>query len=108
MRRVPVTLVLHVYETVQDDSDEGNTQFYIEENHCLDNYITAMSETIARHEHPTRPVGLCTTCARGEAFLGHIPFSAVRDLPRDPKATDERAKDHEALKEDPWGEEREP
>lgn len=104
-KRVPVTLVFHVYETIPDDWEDGG-QFFIEENHCLDNYVRAMGETLARHDHPTKPISYCTTCCRGEAYLGHIPFAEVKKAQPAPGTTSPNAKDYEGLEEDPWAEER--
>ncbi len=104
-KRVPVTLVLHIWETIPSDwDDEG--RFHIEENHCLDNYITDLHRTQERHEHPTKPMGVCTTCDRGEAFLGHVPFEAIRAAQPEPGTANPHATDHEASDEDPWAAER--
>lgn len=70
-KRIPVTIVLHVYETIQEDWEDGG-QFFVEENHCLDNYV----EDIHR-ELEAKP-GYCHTCSRGNAYLGHIPFEKIR------------------------------
>jgi hypothetical protein len=74
MKRVPVTLVLHLHEEVPDDWDEDSVQFFIEENHCNDNYVLALGR-----EMDARP-GVCHTCARSEAFVGHIPLAKIREL----------------------------
>ena len=104
-KRVPVTIVLHIYETIQDNWDDAG-RFFIEENHCLDNYIMAIAETKDRHEHPTRPVGYCVTCSRGEAFLGHVPFEAIRAAQPAPGTANPYATDMEIDLSDPWAGER--
>ncbi len=70
-KRVPVTIVLHLYETVMTEWEDGG-RFFIEENHCLDNYVNAVHESIERDGSH------CKTCFRGAAFLGHIPIEAIR------------------------------
>lgn len=103
-KRVPITVVFHLYETIQTDwEDDG--RFFIEENHCIDNYVTALAKTQNLHEHPTRAMGICTTCDRAETFLGHVPFEAIRAVQPDPGTTNPHAKDYEISDEDPWAEE---
>jgi hypothetical protein len=69
-RRAPITLVLHLYEDVRDDLEDGG-RFWVEESHCLDNYIADLAK-----EHEANP-GVCNTCHRGNAYLGHIPMEAI-------------------------------
>lgn len=104
-KRVPITLVLHMYETISSDSDDDG-RFHIEENHCLDNYVTDLARTLKRHDHPTKPISMCTTCCRGQAFLGHIPLEAIQTVQPDPGTTNPHARDYEASDEDPWADER--
>lgn len=104
-KRVPITLVLHIYDTIPSDwEDEG--RFHLEENHCIDNYVTALWATKERHEHPTKPIGVCTTCSRAEVYLGHVPFEAIRTVQPAPGTTNPHAEDMEASDEDPWADER--
>lgn len=104
-KRVPITVVLHLYETIQTDwEDEG--RFFIEENHCIDNYVTELHRTKERHAHPTKPMGYCVTCSRAEAFLGHVPFDAIRGVQPEPGTTNPHAEDMEIDDSDPWSEER--
>lgn len=72
-KRVPITVVLHLYETIQEDwEDEG--RFFIEENHCLDNYINDI------HRDMQAEPNVCQTCHRGSAFLGHLSFDEIRKV----------------------------
>lgn len=76
---VPVTLVLHLEKEVlvrtESEEDERKfRQFYIEENHCLDNYIEDL------HRECQADPGVCQTCHRGEAFVGHIKFEDISRL----------------------------
>lgn len=68
--RVPVTVVLHLDEVIPSDWEDGG-QFFIEENHCLDNYVEAV------HRRIEREPGYCQTCCSGRAYLGHVPFEAI-------------------------------
>lgn len=70
-KKVKLTLVLHLEEEVPEDWDEEAARFFIEENHCMDNYIDAL-----HREHEAKP-GYCNTCHRGNAYLGHIPFKTL-------------------------------
>lgn len=89
-KQIQITVVYHVTEEVPDDWDEGNIAFYVEENHCHDNYVTAMAREIdADPSH-------CKTCHRSVAFVGHIPLevfsNAVRtETPKGPCAECARA-----------------
>lgn len=74
MKRIPVTLVLHTHEDVPDDWDGGDIAFFVEENHCNDNYVMAIHREIEANP------GYCQTCHRSEAFVGHIPFSEIAKL----------------------------
>lgn len=74
-KRVPITVILHIYEDIYSD-DEGLTRFYIEEIHCLDNYIKVLAEEAKKNPNT------CTTCYRGKAYVGHLPFSEIAKLPR--------------------------
>lgn len=69
-RRVPITVVFHLYEDVPAHWEDGG-RFYIEENHCIDNYVTELAEDIERDANH------CQTCNRANAYLGHIPFADI-------------------------------
>ena len=69
-KRIPITVVLHLYETIQEDWDDAG-RFWVEENHCLDNYINEIEREMDREP------GVCHTCYRGNAYLGHIPFEKI-------------------------------
>jgi len=71
---VPVTVVLHLFESVGADDAEEHVRFFIEENHCIDNYVERLSEEIASEP------GFCHTCYRAETYLGHLPFEEVRKV----------------------------
>lgn len=71
-KTVKFTVVYHLEEEVPDDWDENSQQFYFEENHCLDNHVTAMNRKIEKDP------GYCQTCPIGEAYIGHIPFAEIR------------------------------
>lgn len=70
-RRVPITLVLHLYETIQENWEDGG-RFHIEENHCLDNYVSEL------HQEMEAEPNVCQTCHRAEAYLGHLSFDEIR------------------------------
>ena len=67
-KRVNVTLVLRVSERVPVEWSDEAIQFYIEENHCIDNYIDAI------HKAGEKSPYTCQTCHRGEAWVGHHKF----------------------------------
>ncbi len=69
-RRVPITVVFHLYEDVPEDWEDGG-RFFVEENHCIDNYVTSMHREL--EENP----GYCMSCCRANAYLGHIPFADI-------------------------------
>lgn len=73
-RRIPITVVFHLYEDVLTEWDESNERFYIEENHCIDNYVDDLAEDIAKAP------GRCQTCHRASAYLGHLPFDQIRKV----------------------------
>ena len=69
-RRIAITVVLHIYENVPLDTEDGG-RFWVEELHCLDNYINEIAD-----EKDKEP-NTCHTCYRGKAFLGHIPLGDI-------------------------------
>lgn len=73
-RTIKFTVVYHLEEEVPDDWDDDSAEFYIEENHCLDNHALRLAKRI--DENP----GYCQTCPIGEAFMGHIPLKAIGKL----------------------------
>ena len=78
-KRVDVTLVIHTYEDVPEDWDEGNIAFWVEENHCLGNYLTQIQddekEAKKRAGLPAESsAGICQLCGFAEAYVGHLPF----------------------------------
>lgn len=75
-RRVPITVVFHLWEDVPEDWEDGG-RFYVEENHCIDNYVTAM------HRELEANPGYCQSCNRAEAYLGHLPFDRIRSEVQD-------------------------
>lgn len=71
--KAKVTVVFHLeYEVL--DRDEDAVQFFIEENHCHDNFVTHLHKMIEADP------GHCQTCMSSEAFVGHIPFKAIGEL----------------------------
>lgn len=70
--KVPVTIVIHHEIEVPDDWDGGTIAFYVEENHCISNYIEEL-----RLENVKGP-RTCNVCHRANAFVGHIPFKSIR------------------------------
>lgn len=75
-KTVKFTVVYHLEEEVPDDWDEDAMQFYIEENHCLDNHALALVRRMDANP------GYCQSCNLGEAFIGHIPFEAIKAAQR--------------------------
>lgn len=76
-RRVAVTLVIHTYGDVPEDWDDHSTTFYIEENHCLGNYLTRIQDDETRAKQRlgmTGSSGICQLCSFAEAYAGHLPF----------------------------------
>lgn len=76
-KRVDVTLVIHTTETVPEDWDDDAIRFYVEENHCLGNYLRDMvgeEEAEARRLKLPEGAGICNVCAVAEAYVGHLPF----------------------------------
>ncbi len=73
-RTIKFTVVYHMTEEVPDDWDEDAAEFYIEENHCLDNHAIALARRIDANP------GYCQTCHIGTAILGHVPLAAIRAL----------------------------
>lgn len=76
-KRVDVTLVIHTYEHVPEDWDEGTIRFYIEENHCLGNYLTQIQEDEAKAAEEMgikEPASVCLLCSNAEAYVGQLPF----------------------------------
>lgn len=76
-KRVPVTIMIHTYEDVPEDWDEDATRFWIEENHCLGNYLKQIQEDEQRAADEMgvkEPAGICQLCAVAEAYVGHRPF----------------------------------
>jgi hypothetical protein len=73
--KAKITVVFHMeYEVL--DRDEEQTQFFIEENHCIDNVVRELAQRI--EDDP----GYCQTCNLAEAYVGHIPFAAIREAQR--------------------------
>lgn len=64
-RRVPVTVVFHTWKDVPAEWTDEDVRFYVQENHCLGNYITT-----EQHKMDANP-GVCTVCSRGVALVGH-------------------------------------
>lgn len=78
-KRVDVTLVIHTYEDVPEDWNEDSIRFYIEENHCLGNYLTAIQADEAEAEKNAgipadSSAGICQICSFARAYVGHLPF----------------------------------
>jgi len=76
-KRVDVTLVIHTYEDVPADWDEESTLFWVEENHCLGNYLTQIQDDEARAAEQSgvkEPASICQICSFAEAYVGHLPF----------------------------------
>ena len=76
-KRVDVTLVIHTYEDVPEDWDDGDITFWVEQNHCLGNYLTQIQddeEAEAKRSGVEEPAGVCQLCSFAEAYVGHLPF----------------------------------
>jgi len=71
-KTVPVTVVLHLHEDVPEDWDDSDVRFWVEENHCISNYVIDLAK-----EEADQP-GECHTCHRAEAFVGHVSFAGIR------------------------------
>ena len=69
-KRVPITVVLHLFYDLPDYCEDGG-HFIVEENTCIDNHINQLYR-----EGETTP-NMCNTCWRGNAYLGHIPFEKI-------------------------------
>ena len=65
-KRVPVTLIIHTYEDVPENWTDEDARFFVEENHCLGNYITREAEDIEAKPDE------CNLCFRAKALLGHV------------------------------------
>lgn len=81
-----VTVVFHLEVDVLD-RDEDQTQFFIEENHCIDNLVRQLHEMLERNP------GYCTTCPIAEAYVGHIPFDAIQQTRKGELADARRERD---------------
>ena len=75
-KKVEVTLVLHLETDVPDDWEDCQAESFVEEKHCLNNYVTELASRL------DDPDGKCLldVCGFGEAFAGHMPFDAIRSL----------------------------
>ena len=73
-KRIPITVVFHLEMTFDDDDDAELIRFMVEENHCLDNHIDKLAECSSSQEH------VCFGCEVGEAYVGHLPFDALRTI----------------------------
>ena len=69
--KAKVTVVFHLeYEVL--DRNEGEVEFFIEENHCHDNYVRHLARMIDADPYH------CQTCTTSKALVGHIPFADIR------------------------------
>jgi hypothetical protein len=59
--KVPIEFTIRIDIDVPDDWDDDSVRFYVEENHCMDNYVEQVHREIE-----ARP-GVCHTCHRGSA-----------------------------------------
>lgn len=78
-KRVDVTLVIHTYEDVPEDWGESDVRFFIEDNHCLGNYLAQIrndeQEAKNRAGIPAESgIEICQLCSFAEAYVGHLPF----------------------------------
>lgn len=75
-KRVDVTLVIHTYEDVPEEWDEDNIRFWVEENHCLGNYLTQIQadEEAAKPPGLHETTGVCQLCSFAKAYVGHLPL----------------------------------
>jgi hypothetical protein len=76
-KRVDVTLVIHTYEDVPEDWDDASIRFYIEENHCLGNYLDRIrgdEERAAKRQGVKEPASICQMCGFAKAYVGHLPM----------------------------------
>ncbi len=68
-RRIKVQVTYTLVDEVPADWDDDLCRFYVEDNHCLDNYVDQLAREIAAKPY------YCGTCYRGEAkFLGDAPL----------------------------------
>jgi hypothetical protein len=74
-RKVKVTVTYWLEIEVPDDWTDGDAQFYVEENHCLDNYAIEIARACEATTDATG-CGICQTCRRGRAQLGHVARDA--------------------------------
>lgn len=73
-KRIPVTVVFHLYREVPEDWDDHLIHFHLEENHCIDNFVNDMTRDIEANP------GYCQSCNRAETIVGHIPFKDIQAL----------------------------
>jgi hypothetical protein len=67
-KKVPITFWVNMEIELPDDYTDENIKFYVEENHCIQNYIDQLSKEVeeARKSHE------CVLCGRGNAIVGEI------------------------------------
>ena len=82
-KRIPITVVFHLEMTFDDSDDAEFIRFHVEENHCLDNHIDKLAECSNSRE------GVCFGCEVGEAYVGHLPFDALRTIAERDEGEDE-------------------
>lgn len=78
-KRVDVTIVIHTYEDVPEEWDEESIRFWVEENHCLGNYLTQIQDDeeaakVGAGLSPDSSAGICQLCSFAEGYVGHLPF----------------------------------
>lgn len=67
-KTVPITLVLRLEEEVPEDWEDHTVQFWVEENHCMQNYVRELAKEVQDADDR----GACVVCHRAEAHVGHV------------------------------------
>lgn len=73
-KKVAVTVAFHLEYEVPEDWGDSDVAFYIEENHCIGNFVNMLHAEV--HAEP----GICSLCSHGAAFVGHIPLGKIGGL----------------------------
>jgi hypothetical protein len=73
--KVPVTLWVNTFVEMSDDATPEQKQFFVEENHCIDNIVISLANEIEDETHPH-----CHNCTRGGVILGHHEVGKVMKM----------------------------
>ena len=67
-KKVPITFWVNMEIEVPDDYTDDALKFYVEENHCIMNYVHQLAEEVEKAEK----LGECVLCTKGNAIVGEI------------------------------------